>query len=65
MQFVCFRNYGCPIDLLLEVSPWDSKPQELKKFMDTIDAKYGNGCNEAVELGLAHAVSEAEKGKLH
>ncbi|ETO33894.1 hypothetical protein RFI_03202, partial [Reticulomyxa filosa] len=55
IQFVVYRNYNAPEDMLLKISPWESN------FMETIVACYGWG-NEAIEIGLAHVNQEAEKG---
>ncbi|ETO10976.1 hypothetical protein RFI_26400 [Reticulomyxa filosa] len=61
IQFVVYRNYNAPEDMLLKISPWESKPENLRNFMETVVACYGWG-NEAIEIGLAHVNQEAEKG---
>jgi len=53
MQFVVYRNYNAPKDQILEASTWESKPENLRRFMDNVEAGYGWG-NEAIELGLWH-----------
>ncbi|ETO36876.1 hypothetical protein RFI_00186, partial [Reticulomyxa filosa] len=60
MQFVVYRNYNAPEDMLLQASPWESKPANLRSFMESINAGHGMG-NEAIEIGLAHVNKEAEK----
>jgi len=51
MQFAVYRNYNCKEDKILETSAWESKPENLRSFMDTIQTSGGWG-NEAVEIGL-------------
>ncbi|ETO08016.1 hypothetical protein RFI_29372 [Reticulomyxa filosa] len=60
MQFVVYRNYNASEDMILQASPWESKPANLRKFMETIRAEYGMG-NEAIEIGFAYINSKAEK----
>ncbi|ETO03224.1 hypothetical protein RFI_34186, partial [Reticulomyxa filosa] len=62
-QFVVYRNYNAPEDLLLQCSPWESKPENLRNFMDKIRSEYGLG-NGAIEVGLAHVNREIEKGEV-
>ena len=57
MQFAVYRNYNVKADELLQVSPWESKPDNLREFMKTIDPEGGMG-NEAIEIGLWHANRE-------
>ena len=61
MQFAVYRNYNSPIDKILEVSPWESKPDNLSLFMNNIVPAGGDG-NEAIEIGLWHANHELEQG---
>ncbi|ETO34262.1 hypothetical protein RFI_02831, partial [Reticulomyxa filosa] len=63
MQFVVYRNYDAPADMLLQTSTWESKPENLRNFMESIKADYGWG-NEAIEIGLAHVNKETEKGSV-
>ncbi|ETO08110.1 hypothetical protein RFI_29276 [Reticulomyxa filosa] len=60
MQFVVYRNYNAPKDMILQASPWESKPDNLRKFMETICVDYGLG-NEAIEIGLAYVNAQAKK----
>ncbi|ETO33244.1 hypothetical protein RFI_03865 [Reticulomyxa filosa] len=63
MQFVVYRNYNAPADMLLQTSPWESKPKNLRTFMETVEPEYGWG-NEAIEVGLAHVNREHEKATI-
>ncbi len=58
IQFACYRNYSSPVDLLLQSSAWESKPNKLKAFMDQITVSGGID-NEAIEVGFQHARREA------
>ncbi|ETO21275.1 hypothetical protein RFI_15928 [Reticulomyxa filosa] len=60
IQFVVYRNYNAPEDILLQVSPWESKPDKLRSFMETVKPCYGID-SEAVEVGLAHVNRERAK----
>jgi hypothetical protein len=64
MQFAVYRNYDCKIDSLLQVSSWETKPDNLRKFMDTISASGGTWMEEAVEIGLWHVNEEAKNGEV-
>ena len=57
LQFVVYRNYSNAQDKLLQSSSWETKPQNLRAFMNTIDVEGGMG-NEAIEIGLWHANQE-------
>lgn len=57
IQFVVYRNYNAPADKILESSTWESKPENLRRFMNTIHARNGWG-NEAIEIGLSHVNKE-------
>lgn len=43
---------------ILVASPWETNPEKLRKFMETIKIAGGLG-NEAIEIGLLHANNEA------
>lgn len=60
IQFVVYRNYNSPEDKLLQSSPWETKPHNLRAFMNAIDVSGGWG-NEAIEIGLWHANREHER----
>ncbi len=60
MQFGVYRNYGCDEDSILQYSSWESKPDKLRIFMDTIHPAGGWG-REAIEIGLWHANEEQTK----
>lgn len=55
MQFVFYRNYDAPLDLLLQCSDWTKGEnyETLTAFLDTIIASYGLG-NEAAEVAFAY-----------
>jgi len=59
MQFCIYRNYDFKEDKVLMLSGWESKPDNLKTFLDSVHAECGWGTNEAVELGLEIASKEA------
>jgi hypothetical protein len=71
LQFVCFRNYAnCDHDgtksghgLLLQKSQWQSDSNDLQTFMGSIRASGGTHWEEAVEVALQHANTEAERIK--
>ena len=60
VQFVAYRNYNSSEANLLQVSPWTTKPLELKKFLNCVKAQDGI-CNEAVEVGLWHGLKEHDQ----
>jgi hypothetical protein len=64
MQFAVYRNYDCKEDKLLHVSSWETKPNNLRAFMDTISASGGTWYEEAVEIALWHANEEANNGEV-
>ncbi|CAF2001897.1 unnamed protein product [Rotaria magnacalcarata] len=59
MQFTIYRNYNCAENKILQISPWNTKGSSLRAFMNTIGPEGGLG-NEAIEIGLWHAVKESE-----
>jgi hypothetical protein len=63
MQIVVFRNYNSSKELLLEASTWESKPENLYRFMKKIKCCGGAG-NEAIEIGFWHVNREIEKHKI-
>ncbi|CAF1620646.1 unnamed protein product, partial [Didymodactylos carnosus] len=60
IQFAVYRNYNSSHDKLLQSSPWESKPNNLRSFMNTTDVD-GGWQNEAIEIGLWHANKENER----
>jgi len=60
VQFAGYRNYNAPEAQLLEHSYWESNPDNLFTFIDSIETSYGFG-NEAIEIGLWYADSEIRK----
>ena len=64
MQFAVYRDYDCLTDGLLQYSPWETKPENLRKFMETITARGGGDYEEAIEIGLWHSNNENEKNEI-
>ena len=65
MQFAVYRDSDASQDEILQYSHWESKPENLKSFMDTIESKYGNGdFEEAIEVALWHANTEHERSPI-
>ena len=60
MQFAVYRDYDCSSDGLLQYSPWETKPDNLRKFMEKINARGGGDYEEAIEIGLWHVNVEEE-----
>ncbi|CAF4095909.1 unnamed protein product [Rotaria sp. Silwood2] len=60
IQFVVYRNYNSEEDKILQASPWETKSDNLRKFMNNIDIEGGWG-NEAIEIGLWYANKEYER----
>ncbi|CAF3080014.1 unnamed protein product [Rotaria sp. Silwood2] len=61
MQFVVYRYYDCFEDRILQSSAWESKPSNLRAFMTTVSATGGGDYEEAIEIGLWHAVQQSKK----
>ncbi|CAF4983507.1 unnamed protein product, partial [Rotaria sp. Silwood1] len=59
MQFAIYRNYNSRENKILQVSSWNTKGSSLRAFMNAISPEGGWG-NEAIEIGLWHAVKESE-----
>jgi hypothetical protein len=58
LQFAVYRDYDCKAEGLLQFSPWETKPENLRKFMETISPQGGGDYPEAIEVGLWHAYEE-------
>lgn len=65
LQFVVYRNYDCKEERILQYSGWESDPNNLRQFMNTIDASGGTWEPEAIEIGLWHANRVAETVKIN
>ncbi len=61
MQCVVYRDYDCKEDGILQSSSWETKASNLRAFMSKISAKGGGDYEEAIEIGLWHAVKESEQ----
>jgi hypothetical protein len=62
-QVAVYRNYNSPEDQVLQASAWETDPQRLRGFLETVAAQ-GGWDNEAVEVGLWHANREARRGRV-
>ncbi|CAF3308059.1 unnamed protein product [Rotaria sp. Silwood2] len=60
IQFVVYRNNDSGEKKLLQSSSWETKPHNLRVFMNTIEVE-GGLLNEAIEIGLWHANRENER----
>ncbi|CAF3605157.1 unnamed protein product [Rotaria sp. Silwood1] len=60
IQFVVYRNYNSEENKILQFSPWETKPDNLRDFMNIINVE-GGWANEAIEIGLWHANKEHER----
>ncbi|CAF4710771.1 unnamed protein product, partial [Rotaria sp. Silwood2] len=60
MQFVVYRDYDCLEDRILQNSAWESKTSNLRAFMTTVSATGGGDYEEAIEIGLWHAVQHSK-----
>ncbi|KAL4480832.1 hypothetical protein ABPG72_001701 [Tetrahymena utriculariae] len=58
IQFAVYRDYDQMKERILQVSPWESKAENLKKFLEQIEPQGGQDYEEAVEIGLQHANQE-------
>ncbi|XP_065663342.1 uncharacterized protein LOC136085801 [Hydra vulgaris] len=65
MQFAVYRDYDCLNDGLLQYSPWETKPENLRLFMDKISAHGGGDYEEAIEIGLWHVNRENEENTVN
>ncbi|CAF0999381.1 unnamed protein product [Adineta steineri] len=61
MQFVIYRDYDCKEDGILQSSSWETKPSNLRNFMTKVTAMGGGDYEEAIEIGLWHAVQQSEQ----
>jgi hypothetical protein len=59
MQIAIYRNYNSKENKLLQVSSWETKAGNLRAFMSTVGSE-GGWDQEAIEIGLWHAVKESE-----
>ena len=59
LQFAVYRDYDCEAEKLLQISPWETKPDSLRSFMEKITPSGGGDYPEAIEIGLWHANQEA------
>jgi hypothetical protein len=63
MQIAVYRDYDCLADKLLQSSSWEKKPNNLTAFMTKITAMGGGDYEEAIEIGLWHAVQESKNSE--
>jgi len=55
MQFVVYRDYDCMEEGILQSSSWETKPTNLRNFLEPIIATGGGDYEEAIEIGLWYA----------
>ncbi|KAL4456870.1 hypothetical protein ABPG74_014508 [Tetrahymena malaccensis] len=55
IQFVVYRDYDQMQEGILQSSPWESKAENIRKFLNEIQPIGGGDYEEAVEVGLQHA----------
>ena len=60
LQLAGFSNYNVRIEEILEASTWELKPHNLSLFLNSLHVRGGLG-EEAIEVGLMHALSEHQK----
>uniref|UniRef100_A0A6B2KZ85 SecA family profile domain-containing protein n=1 Tax=Arcella intermedia TaxID=1963864 RepID=A0A6B2KZ85_9EUKA len=60
LQCVVYRDYDCR-ENILQSSAWETKPINLRQFMEKVSASGGGDYEEAIEIGLLHAVKESKK----
>ncbi|CAF4261426.1 unnamed protein product, partial [Rotaria sp. Silwood2] len=60
IQLAVYRNYNSPENKILQSSPWETKPDNLCTFINTIEVE-GGWDNEAIEIGLWHANDENDR----
>ncbi|CAL6013590.1 Helicase-related_protein [Hexamita inflata] len=61
VMIAAYRNYSSGIEFILQSSGWETQPENLHRFLDTIYSRDGQD-NEAIEIGLEHAVNELQNG---
>ncbi|UJR19037.1 hypothetical protein I4U23_022168 [Adineta vaga] len=59
MQFCFYRNYKFRENQILQVSPWRTRPFDLRVFLNTINIE-GENCDETMEIALEHVVNESK-----
>ena len=64
MQFVCYRDYDCGVENILQASSWERRPDNLRAFMESIHALGGGDYEEAIEIGFWHVNQENLKEKV-
>ena len=60
LQFVVYRNYDQKENGIMQCSQWETSSDNLRKFMETIDASGGHSPGEAIEMGLWQANQEKD-----
>jgi hypothetical protein len=60
LQLAGFSNYNVRMEEILEASTWELKPHNLSLFLNSLHVRGGWG-EEAIEVGLMHALSEHQK----
>ncbi|KAL4489799.1 hypothetical protein ABPG72_022439 [Tetrahymena utriculariae] len=63
LQFAVYRDYD-QLDGVLQASPWESKVDNLRLFLEKVQPEGGGDYEEAVEIGLQHANQENKNQEL-
>ena len=63
IKIAVYRNYSSPEDEIYQESVWERKPQNLIKFLESVEASGGWG-NEAIEIGFYHANREEDLSQI-
>ena len=68
LRVATYRNYNSTYDDLMEFSGWESNPNSLRTFLESITAHAGanrGSGNEAVEVALQYAADTQEADDVH
>ncbi|EAR88873.1 helicase carboxy-terminal domain protein, putative (macronuclear) [Tetrahymena thermophila SB210] len=63
LQFAVYRDYDQK-EGVLQASPWESKVDNLRLFLDTVKPAGGGDYEEAVEIGFQHANQENQNQEI-
>lgn len=67
VQIIAYRNYNVKAEQLIEVSPWETKSDQLESFLNRIKCKFGivaiGTPTEAIEVALDHCLKEQQINK--
>jgi hypothetical protein len=63
LEFAVYRDYDS-YENVLQVSGWETRPLNLRKFMDTVAPIGGGDYEEAIEIGLWHVNEQTQMSDL-